>query len=175
MKLVRWNRVIGPRWVSGPRNRSRRPIAKLSLRCEVLGDRLLLTTMAAAPAGLPVPTAAAVASAAATLSALNPTVFAQFQTDLARYESQSRVTPADVRKLARYEKIIDQTIELYSPDANTTSTLLNQVQTNVNGALLDDGLPSSSWAQEQQGLSQLLAQSLPKVHISTFVVRDTID
>jgi hypothetical protein len=175
MKVLLWNRVHPLRRRGAARTGGRRPIATRNLSWEVLDQRRLLTTMAATPAVLPVPTATAMASAAATLNALNPTAFAQFQTDLARAEGQSRVTPADVRKLARDEKIIDQTIESYSPDAKTTSTLLSQVQTDVDGAFLESTVPASSWAQEQQGLSQLLAQSLPQVHISTFVVRDTID
>jgi hypothetical protein len=175
MKVSLWNRVLTLRRRGAARNGGRRPIPARNLSCEVLDERRLLSTMAATAAVLPAPTATALASAAATLNALNPTVFAQFETDLARAESQSRVSAADVRKLARDEKIIDQTIESYSPNANTTSTLLNQVQTDVDGAFLENTLPASSWAQEQQGLSQLLAQSLPQVHISTFVVRNTID
>jgi hypothetical protein len=175
MKLLLWSRVIGLRRRGAPRNGGRRPIATRNLLCEVLDERRLLSTMAATAAVLPVPTATAVAAAEATLNALNPTAFAQFQTDLAKAEGQSRVTSADVRKLARDEKIIDQTIESYSPDAKTTSTLLSQVQTDVDGAFLENTLAASSWAQEQQGLSQLLAQSLPQVHISTFVIRDAID
>ena len=131
----------------------------LSPSCEALGNRQLLSTMAAPPAVLPVPAASAVATAAATLNELDPTAFAQFQTDLAKAESQSRVSLAQVKKLARYEKIIDQTIESYSPNANTMAIVLNTVQTDVDNAFLENGSPATSWAQQQQELSQLLDQS----------------
>jgi hypothetical protein len=160
---------------SGPRDASRRSRVTLRPLCEALGNRQLLSTMAATPAVLPVPAASAVATAAATLNQSDPTAFAQLQTELSKAESQSRVTLVEVKKLARYEKIIDQTIESYSPNANTTSTVLNQVQTDVDNAFVENTLPASSWAQEQQELSQLLDQSLPSVHISSFVIRETID
>jgi hypothetical protein len=49
------------------------------------------------------------------------------------------------------------------------------VQTDVDNAFVENTLPASSWAQEQQELSQPLDQSLPSVHISSFVIRETID
>jgi hypothetical protein len=64
--------------------------------------------VAAVPAVFPVPPATALANPAATLNDLNPSALAQYQTDLAKAESQSRVTSAEARKLARDEKIIDQ-------------------------------------------------------------------
>ena len=122
---------------SGPRDASRRSCVAPSPSCEALGNRQLLSTMAAPPAVLPVPAASAVATAAATLNELDPTALAKFQTDLAKAESQSRVSLAQVKKLARYEKIIDQTIESYSPNANTMAIVLNTVQTDVDNAFLE--------------------------------------
>ena len=171
MKLLPWNRLICQRRCGGRQNEGRRSFAKRYLLLEPLGDRRLLSTMAA----LPVPSAPAVATAAATLNAVNPTAFGQFQVDLSKAESQSRVTSADVRNLARDEKILDRTIESYSPDANTTPALLNVVGTDVDNSFLESTLPASSWNQNEMELSQLLDQALPTVHISTFVIRDMID
>jgi hypothetical protein len=146
-----------------------------SLECSTLEGRQLLSTVAGARAVLPVPSATAVETVAATLNALNPTAFARFQSDLTQAESHSRVTSAQVRELARDEKIIDQAIESAGLDANTTSTVLNQVQTDIDDAFLETTSPASSWAQEQQALSQLLDQSDPGTHFSSFFIRDTVD
>ena len=175
MNVLPWNGDFCMRRHRDPQDARRRSLVKLSPSCEALGDRQLLSTLAASSALLSVPAATAVATAAATLNQSDTTAFAQFQTALAKAESQSRVTLAQVKKLARYEKIIDQTIESYSPNANTTSTVLNQVQTDVDNAFVESTLPASSWAQEQQELSQLLNEALPSVHISSFVIRATID
>jgi hypothetical protein len=153
----------------------RRRRTKLSVECEALDSRQLLSIVAVTPALLSVPAATTVATAETTLNGSDPTAFAQFQTALARAESQSHVTLTQVRKLARSEKIIDQTIESYSLDANTEAALLNQVQTDVDDAFLESSLPAPAWAQKQQELSQMLGQALPSVHISSFVIRATID
>jgi septal ring factor EnvC (AmiA/AmiB activator) len=175
MVRSQWKRFVFERKTAiGPSGRRRR-LMKTNAGCEALDNRQLLSAAAAGHAVLSVPLATAVANAGETLNALNPSAFAQFQSELAKAESQSRVTSAQVRKLARDEKIIDQAIETYSRDANTTSTLLNQVQTDVDDAFLESALPASSWAQEQQGLSQLLEADIPNVHISTFLIRDMID
>jgi hypothetical protein len=172
MNLLPWNGVIRRCRPGAPRDGGRRPVARRKPLCEALDNRRLLSTVAAL---VPGPSAAAVESAAETLNALDPTAFVQFQSDLASAESQSRVTSAEVRKLTRDEKIIDQTIESYSPDANTASTVLDAVQTDVDNAFVQGTLPASSWGQEQQALSQLLDSAVPNVHVSTFVIRDLID
>ena len=153
MKLLPWNGVIRQHRRAGPRDRDRRPRAKLNPLCEALDDRRMLSTVAAV---LSVPPAPAVATATATLNALNPTAFAQFQTDLAKAESQSRVTSAQVRKLARDEKIIDQTIESYSPDANTTSTVVNEVQTDVDNAFLETDVTGSLMGPGTAGIESAI-------------------
>ena len=158
-----------------PSARKNRPFigTRVAPRIEALDGRLLLSA-AGAPA-LPVPSATEVASASVTLNALNPGAFSQFQIDLAKAEGQSRVTLADARKLVRDEKIIDPTIESGNLGPTTTSAVVNAVQTDVDNAFLQSALPASSSAQEQQGLSELLAQADPGQHFSSFFVRDVVN
>jgi hypothetical protein len=170
MSLSFWNGIIPLRRRGGGR-----ALARLKPACESLDGRQLLSTLAAAAPVLPVPSASAVANAATTLNALDPTAFAQFQSDLVNAERQSHVTSADARMLVRDEKIIDLTIESDGLDASTTATVVDQVQADVDDAFLETTSPASSWAQEQQGLSQLLAQAAPNQHFSTFFIRDVID
>ena len=61
------------------------------------------------------------AAAAADLNALNPTTFAQFQSDLAKAESHSHVNQAQVDQLAQDEAALDQTIQ--SAGLHPTTTL----------------------------------------------------
>jgi hypothetical protein len=175
MNLLPWNGIDPLSRRGSRRDAGGRAIVKLKPTCECLDGRQLLSTVAAAKAVLPVPSANAVANATATLNAVSPTAFAKFQSDLVDAEGQSRVTSADGRTLVRDEKIIDLTIESGGLDSSTTSTVVNQVQTDVDNAFLETTLPASSWAQEQQELSQLLAQADPSQHFSSFFIRDVVD
>ncbi len=120
----------------------RRPWTKLKPRCEALDDRQLLSTMAAMPG----PSAAAVASAAAALNALDPTTFARFQGDLAQAEGRSHVTAAQASKLAQDETAIDQAMNAASQDPNSNFVKQkrnvaidgNQVQNAVDYAFTSD-------------------------------------
>ena len=173
MNLLTWNALI-PQRRHGQREVSRRPLAKRKPAFESLDGRQLLSTVAGAPV-LPGPSGSAVASAASALNALDPVSFARFQSDLASAEGQSGVTTADARTLIRDEKIIDLAIEADSLDASITSTVVNQVQTDVDNAFLETTAPASSSAKEQEALSQLLAQAAPDQHFSSFFIRDVID
>jgi hypothetical protein len=175
MNRLSWNGIIPWRQPGRQRHFDRRARVKLEPTCESLDSRQLLSTMVAAKAVLPVPSANAVANAAATLSAVSPTGFAKLQSDLAKAEGQSHVTSAEARNLVRDEKIIDLTIESGGLDASTTSTVANQVQSGVDDAFLETTFPASSWAQEEQELSQLLAQADPSQHFSSFFIRDVVD
>ncbi len=171
MDFFPWNGIKRPHR-RGAMPSIRRPIfTKLRPACESMEDRRLFSTVAV----LPAPSTTDVANAAAVLNALDPTTFAQFQSDLAHAESQSDVTPSQAHKLARDEKIIDQVVESAGLDANTRSTVLNQVQTDADNAFLETTLSASSWTQEQQALSQVLDQDVPSVHFSSFFIRDTIN
>ena len=80
--------VGGLRFRAGRRLRGR-PATGLTPACEPLDGRQLLSTVAAAPAMLPAPSAAAVANAAAELNARDPSTFARLQGELAQAEGDS--------------------------------------------------------------------------------------
>jgi hypothetical protein len=132
----------------------RRSLIKLSPGCEALDCRQLLSGGPVVTVALSAPAPTAVASAAAILDTLAPTTFAKFDSDLARTERHSRVTQAQVNKLAQDEAAVDQAIQNLGLDAKTNSNDLNQVQDAVDDAFhpyLANGL-----VQKRQVLEQLL-------------------
>ena len=100
---------------AGPRTDTKRRPA-----CEPLDSRQLLSTVAA----LPMPSASVAANAAAALEAADPRGFAKFQRDLAKAESRSHVTQAQVDALAQDEAAIDQAI---IPPGLSPSVAANEV------------------------------------------------
>jgi hypothetical protein len=101
---------------------------KLSVQCEVLDSRQLLSTVTPAAAELSVPPAAVAAKAATILESVAPKAFAQFQTALARAEQQSHVNSADVAALAQDEAVVDQDLQ------SSNASGLNDVQDWVDNA-----------------------------------------
>jgi hypothetical protein len=96
----------------GSRPRPRRRNARgIRPACESLDGRQLLSTTPVVPAALASLPASVVANAAADLNALNPSAFAQFQSDLAKAESHSHVTQAEVNTLAQDETTLAQAIQ----------------------------------------------------------------
>ncbi len=123
--------------------------------CEVLDGRQLLSAVPGASVALSAPPAAAVTNADAILESIAPATFAQFQSDLARAEGHSRVTEAQVSRLATDEAAIDQAIVARGLDANATSDDLDQVQDAVDDAFhpyMANGL-----VQKRQVLEQLIS------------------
>jgi hypothetical protein len=106
----------------------RRRQTKLSVGCEALDSRQLLSTVVAAVTEFSMPPAAVVTNAAAILERAAPKAFAQFQTALAQAEQQSHVNPADVSALAQDEAVVDQDIE------SAGASGLNDVQDWVDNA-----------------------------------------
>ncbi len=102
------------------RSTRRRAATHLKPVCEALDGRQLLSTVAA----LPMPSASVAANAAAALEATDPRGFAKFQRDLAKAESGSHVTQAQVDALAQDEAAIDQTV---TPPGLSPSVAANEV------------------------------------------------
>jgi hypothetical protein len=139
----------------------RRSLVRMSPACEALDGRQLLSGGPAATVALSAPPPTAVANAAAIPGSLAPTTFAQFQNDLARAERHSRVTQAQVSRLAQDEAAIDQAIMSRGLDSDTTSNDLDQVQDTVDDAFhpyLANGL-----VQKREVLEQLLP-GVPGAH-----------
>jgi hypothetical protein len=113
--------------------------------CEALDDRQLLTTgVSAATLAVLSPPSAAVANAAAILDSLSPTAFTQFESDLAKAESRSRVTPAQLNALAQDEVTLNQMIQSAGLHPRTSLGSLN-LQDVVDDALKDT--PSEAASQ----------------------------
>lgn len=170
MTLSRWMGRGGPRG-TGPAPRGR--VARgLKPESEPLGGRRLLSTVAA-PAVLPVPSAAAVANAVAVLEAHDPSTFARLRADLAKAEGHSRVRTAQATRLAQDEAALDQAILTIGHDRSTPSQLMMNVQyvnDQVDTAFFGDMVPVSqefigafreaanrpeTWGQLQRDLSRL--------------------
>jgi hypothetical protein len=130
----------------------RRLLTKFRPSCKPLDGRQLLSTVPMV--ALSVPPTTAVANAAADLNALNPTTFAQLESDLARAERHSHVTPAQASKLAQDEAGLDQDIQSVGLNANTTASDMNRVQNVVDDAFLAATYPAKTWANRRQALEQ---------------------
>ena len=123
-----WSPFIGDRRRPLGQCPSRRRHVKLSVGCEALDSRQLLSTIVPAGIEFSVPPADVVTNAAAILERDAPKAFAQFQTALARAEQRSHVNPADVSTLAQDEAVVDQDLEAAGASG------LNNVQDWVDNA-----------------------------------------
>jgi hypothetical protein len=155
-RLTRVFRVVGCESRAGRMHRGRAS-TRLKPACEPLDGRQLLSTVATAPAVLPTPPATAVANAAADLSALDPTTFAQYQAEMAKAEGHSRVTVAQARKLAQDEAAIDQAVDAAGLDANTTSGDINRSQDWISTAFIATTYQADGWENIRQELQVNLA------------------
>ena len=80
--------------------------SELSVQCEALDSRQLLSTVAPAAAELSVPPATVAVKAATILESVAPRAFARFQTALTRAEEQSHVNLADVTAWPRTRRLL---------------------------------------------------------------------
>ena len=156
MDRLPWKGMVRPRRRDGMKDANRRTLTKWRPACEALDSRQLLSTVAEAPVVLPGPSAADVASAAATLEGLAPTAFAQFQSDLAQAESHSHVTQAEVNKLAQNEVVLDQAFATSGLNPSAASNLIGEVQIEIDQAFLGD---AGSWAPNN------IIASLPRARV----------
>jgi hypothetical protein len=111
----------------GQRSRPRRQ-TKLSVGCEALDGRQLLSTVVPTATEFSMPPPAVVTNAASILERDAPRAFTQFQTAMAQAEQQSHVNPADVTALAQDEAVVDQDLEAAGASG------LNNVQDWVDNA-----------------------------------------
>jgi hypothetical protein len=132
----------------------RRATTKTEPECELLDSRQLLSTLTAAPVSDLVPQATAVTNDTAILNNLDPSALSKLESALARAEEHSHVTLAQAGKLAQNEAAIDNLINSADLDANTTSTDLNQVQSDIDNAFLEASSPPATWAQKHMKLEQ---------------------
>ena len=183
--------MIPSRWTdghpgpgAGPRRTDPgRAVRALRPGCAALDGRLLLSTVAAAPAVLPTPSAAAVANAAAELNALNPSGFARLQNELAQAEGHSRVTPALASTLAQDEVTLDRAIETLGQGRSTPSDLLtnvNNLNDKIDNAFFGDMIEASPefidslrWAVEKPESWGQLKGDLSSLSISPSVIHQT--
>jgi hypothetical protein len=128
MDLLPWKWFDRGRDTLGGRSLDRRHPTKLSVGCEALDGRQLLSTVVPAGTAFSVPSATVVANAAAILESDAPRAFAQFQSAMARAEQQSNINPADVTTLAQDEAVVDQDLTAASASG------LNNVQDWVDNA-----------------------------------------
>ncbi len=155
------------------RNGRRRPRIVLNPVCEALDSRQLLSTVPTV--ALSLPPASAVANAAADLNALAPTTFAQLQSDMARAEAHSRVTPSQASKLDQDEAALDQDIQSAGLDANTTASDMNRVLNVVDESFVAATYRAKTWAGRRQileqyvpaapGSSQLIDRTMAQMHV----------
>jgi hypothetical protein len=160
----------------------RRTRISLNPACEALDSRQLLSTVPTV--ALSLPPASAVANASADLNALDPTTFAQLQSDMARAEAHSRVTSSQASKLAQDESALDQDIQSAGLDANTTASDMNRVQNVADDAFLAATYRAKTWANRRQtleqyvpaepGSSQLIAQTMAQMHVVARAARVTV-
>ena len=138
--------------------------------------RQLLSTVPAAPAVMPIPPATAVANAAADLNALATGTFAEFQADLAKAESHSRVTEAQAGKLAQAETSLDAMIE--SADLHPVTSLghLN-LQDVVAGAFRESpaetrsAAPLDEYVVGEPGGDQLVERTIAQMEVISRATR----
>ena len=140
--------------------------------CETLDSRQLLSTGATVPAALSSLPASVVANAAADLNALDPTAFTQFQNDLAKAESHSHVTEAQVNKLAQDETALAQAVQ--SGGLHPVTPLLGHldVQDVVNGAFRESPsqvarrrAPLDEYVTDVPGGAQLVRQTIEQMQV----------
>lgn len=115
----------------------RRPRTGLCPDCESLDGRQLLSTgLSATPLANLIPPATAVSKAAVILDSLQPTVFTEFESDLAKAESHSHVTATEFDTLAQDESALSQMIQAAALHPKTALGSLN-LQDVVDDALKD--------------------------------------
>jgi hypothetical protein len=123
-----WKMFVLDRNTPGGQGSRRRRQTKMSVGCEALDGRQLLSTVVPTAAEFSMPPPAVVTNAASILERDAPRAFTQFQTAMAQAEQQSHVNPADVTALAQDEAVVDQDLQ----SANASG--LNNVQDWVDNA-----------------------------------------
>jgi hypothetical protein len=123
-----WKMFVLDRDTPGGQGSRRRRQAKLSVGCEALDGRQLLSTVVPAATEFSMPPPAVVTNAASILERDAPRAFTQFQAAMAQAEQQSHVIPADVTALAQDEAVVDQDLEAAGASG------LNNVQDWVDNA-----------------------------------------
>jgi hypothetical protein len=171
--LSRWNGIASRRVGGGGRSVRRRHLTKRRLECSTLEGRQLLSTLTATPVALSVPPAAAVANAAAILNTVDPTGFAQFQSDLAQAESYSRVTSAQGSKLAQDEAAIDQAIDAAGLSPDDALSADNDVQAVIVDAFFTTPQAHFPWAQQLK--ESISIGSIPPGSVSPRLIRQTVN
>jgi hypothetical protein len=128
MVRLPWKQFALERDIPGGQRPHRWRQTKLTMGCEALDSRQLLSTVVPAATALSMPPAAVVTKAGTILESIAPKAFAQFQTAMARAEQQSHVNAADVSALAQDEAVVNQDIE------SAGASGLNDVQDWVDNA-----------------------------------------
>jgi hypothetical protein len=154
------------------RSARRRPRTMLRPECEALDGRQLLTAGVSATALASLaPPSAAVANAAAILDSLQPTDFARFQNDLAKAESHSRVSAAQINALAQDEVALNQMIQSAGFHPTTSLGSLN-LQDVVDDALKDTPseaaskrAPLDEYVSGVPGGTQLVHQTIVQMQV----------
>jgi hypothetical protein len=123
-----WKMFVLDRDTSGGQGSRRRRQAKLSVGCEALDGRQLLSTVVPMATEFSMPPPAVVTNAASILQRDAPRAFTHFQAAMAQAEQQSHVNPADVTALAQDEAVVDQDLEAAGASG------LNNVQDWVDNA-----------------------------------------
>ena len=113
-------------------DQNRRTRSKVSLTCDSLEGRRLLTTLPVVP--LSAPPAAAVATATNILQEKAPGAFAKYENDLTKAESSSRVSVAYLNAVSLNEAQLDTAIESAGFGADESSNNVHQVQNIIDGA-----------------------------------------
>jgi hypothetical protein len=113
-------------------DQDRRTRSKVSLTCDSLEGRRLLTTLPVVP--LNAPPTAAVSTATTILQEKAPAAFAKYQSDLAKAESSSRVSMAYLNAIALNEAQLDNAIESAGFSASQTSNNVNHVQDIIDAS-----------------------------------------
>jgi hypothetical protein len=118
-------------------DQDRRTRSKVSLTCDSLEGRRLLTTISpSATAVLSSAPAAAVATATSILQAKAPQAFQAFASDLAQAESSSRITPAQYDAIATMESALDNAINSSGLATSVAATKVSLLQDQIDGAFL---------------------------------------
>ena len=116
-------------------DQDRRTRSKVSLACDSLEGRRLLTTISPlAPAEFSSVPAAAVATATSILQAKAPQAFQAFASDLTHAESSSRITPAQFDAIATMESGLDNAINSSGLAPNVAAAKVGLLQDQIDGA-----------------------------------------
>ena len=110
----------------------RRNRSKVSLSCDSLEGRRLLTTLPVVP--LNAPPAAAVSTATTILQEKAPAAFAKYESDLAKAESSSHVSVAYLDAISLNESQLDKAIGSAGLNASQTSDDVNHIQDIIDAS-----------------------------------------